>query len=572
MKKETEKLFEEQDRRERESDGTAEFERAYNQQLENGCPLTKEQLIFNFDKITRLIFEQSDLQERAEFYTNVLKNARAVGLAEVAEKTLQERAVELGEPELWEIPESFNRPKTLEPFPMKSLPPLLRDYLKAVADYVQVTPEMAVLPLLSVLSLCVQGKAVIKHTGNSHTEPLNLYTITVASPGERKSGSLKEFMRPVEEFQDCYNKIHAAEIEEYKTERTFLESQKNAALKGRNADLHRAKEIAKEISELERKHELVLNVSDATPETLAMEIYRQGGKIGIIDDEGSVFDVLSGIYSNGQANINIFLKAYDGSNYTILRRTKDNIELKKPLLTMGLMVQPEHFQEAVNNRQFSGRGFIHRFLFAFPESRAGYLKMTSPDIPEPLQKRYSELIKRLLRMPEPELLPIIVCSREAELLFSDYHEHLQKEIRDGGVFENLKEWASKHFGRALRIAGIIHICEHEPTEQLAGSTAINAISIAAWAENHALSALMSGATAPIEIQNAKYIFRKLQKSDKDTLTKSELLRLCRILRAYEFDAPLEVLEDMKCIRIEIVRNGEHSKPKERIKINPLIKK
>ncbi|MCM1237561.1 MAG: YfjI family protein, partial [Ruminococcus flavefaciens] len=466
----------------------------------------------------------------------------------------------------------FDRPKALEPFPMKSLPPLLRDYLKAVADYVQVTPEMAVLPLLSVLSLCVQGKAVIKHTGNSHTEPLNLYTITVASPGERKSGSLKEFMRPVEEFQDCYNKIHAAEIEEYKTERTFLESQKNAALKGRNADLHRAKEIAKEISELERKHELVLNVSDATPEALAMEIYRQGGKIGIIDDEGSVFDVLSGIYSNGQANINIFLKAYDGSNYTILRRTKDNIELKKPLLTMGLMVQPEHFQEAVNNRQFSGRGFIHRFLFAFPESRAGYLKMTSPDIPEPLQKRYSELIKRLLRMPEPELLPIIVCSREAELLFSDYHEHLQKEIRDGGAFENLKEWASKHFGRALRIAGILHICEHEPTEQLAGSTAVNAISIAMWAENHALSALMSGATAPIEIQNAKYIFKKLQKSNKDTLTKSELLRLCQTLRAYEFDAPLEVLEDMKCIRIEVVKNGERGKPKERIKINPLIKK
>ncbi len=43
-----------------------------------------------------------------------------------------------------------------------------------------------------------------------------------------------------------------------------------------------------------------------------MEIYRQGGKIGIIDDEGSVFDVLNGIYSSGQANINIFLKAYDG--------------------------------------------------------------------------------------------------------------------------------------------------------------------------------------------------------------------------------------------------------------------
>lgn len=197
--------------------------------------------------------------------------------------------------------------------------------------------------------------------------------------------------------------------------------------------------------------------------------------------------------------------------------------------------------------------------------------MSSPDIPETLQRQYNELIKRLLRMPSPPELPVIVCNKEAELLFSDYHEHLQKEIRDGGIFENMKEWASKHFGRALRIAGIIHICEHAPTEQLTGYTAINAISIAMWTENHALNALMSGATAPIEIQNAKYIFKKLQKSDKETLTKSELLRLCRTLRAFEFDAPLEILEDMNCIRIEIIRNGERGKPKERIKINPLIR-
>ncbi len=450
-------------------------------------------------------------------------------------------------------------------------PPLLRDYLKAVADYVQVTPEMAVLPLLSVLALCVQGKAVIKHTGNSHTEPLNLYTITVASPGERKSGSLKEFMRPVEEFQEHYNKVHATEIEEYRTERAFLENLRNNAMRGKNADLHTAKTITKQIAELEEKHRLVLNVSDATPEALAMEMHTQGGKIGIIDDEGSVFDVLSGIYSNGQANINIFLKAYDGSNYTILRRTKDNIELRKPLLTMGLMVQPEHFQEAVNNRQFSGRGFIHRFLFAFPESRAGYLKMSSPDIPETLLKQYRDLIFRLLRMPSPPEPIVIVCSKEAELLFSDYHEHLQKEIRDGGIFENLKEWASKQFARALRIAGIIHICECTPTEQLSGQTAMNSIAIAMWAENQALNALSGSASEPQEVKNAKHILNKLKKSDKDIISKHELLILCRPLKSAECDEPLDLLEDMNCIRIEIIRNGERGKPKERIKINPLIK-
>ncbi|MDE6671701.1 MAG: DUF3987 domain-containing protein [Ruminococcus sp.] len=535
--------------------------------IENGT-LTKDRFISCIDNQLGTMLIIHEPYERANYFTNIMTAARNFDIEQEIEELAQQKAVEWNEPELWELPQSFDKVNKPAPFPMQSLPPLLRNYLQAVSDYVQVVPEMAILPLLSVLSLCVQGKAVIKHTGNSHTEPLNIYTITIAAPGERKSGSLKEFMRPVEEFQEMYNKIHAPEVEEYRTERAFLENKRAKALK---ADLQAAKTYAKQLASLERKHELVLNASDATPEALAMEMYRQGGKIGIIDDEGSVFDVLSGIYSNGQANINIFLKAYDGANYTILRRTKENIELKKPLLTMGLMVQPEHFTDAMNNRQFVGRGFIHRFLFSFPESRAGYLKMSSPDIPKSLQNQYSDLINRLLRIPSTPDMPIIVCDREAELLFSDYHDHLQKEIRDGGTFENLKEWASKQFGRALRIAGIFHLCEHEPAERLTGQTAINSIAIATWAENHALNTLSGTASEPTEIKNAKYILKKLQKSNKNILSKSELLRLCRILRAYEFDAPLEILEDMNCIRIEIIRNGERGKPKERIKINPLIK-
>ncbi|MCM1506385.1 MAG: hypothetical protein NC177_04520, partial [Ruminococcus flavefaciens] len=77
---------------------------------------------------------------------------------------------------------------------------------------------------------------------------------------------------------------------------------------------------------------------------------------------------------------------------------------------------------------------------------------------------------------------------------------------------------------------------------------------------------------PIEIKNAKYILKKLKKSDKNILSKSDLLRLCRTLRAYEFDVPLEILEDMNCIKIEIIKNSERGKPKEVIKINPLIRK
>lgn len=522
----------------------------------NNCKDANEALVTDRKMLTNSLY-------------SLVRRAESFDRAEYLERLKKNTPSESGQPEQWEQPESFDSLKKPAPFPMQNLPPLLREYLQAVSDYVQVVPEMAILPLLSVLSLCVQGKAIIRQPGNSHhTETLNIYTITIASPGERKSGSLKAFMQPVNEFQKKYNEMHAPEIDDYKTERAYLENKRAKALK---TDLQAAKAIAKQLASLERKQELVLNVSDATPEALAWELHLHNERMGIIDDEGGIFDILSGLYTNGAANFELFLKAYDGISYNISRRTKDNISLINPLLTMGLMTQPEHFEETVKNQKFLSRGLIQRFLFSFPESRAGYLKMTSPDIPPKLRKQYSDLINRLLRMPSTPDTPVIVCDREAELLFSDYFEHLQTEIRDGGTFENLKEWASKQFGRALRIAGILHLCEHEPSERLTGQTAMNSISIATWAENHALNALSGTASEPAEIKNAKYILKKLKKSEKDIISKSELLRFCRTLRAYEFDAPLEVLEDMNCIRIEIIRNGERGKPKERIKINPLIR-
>lgn len=52
----------------------------------------------------------------------------------------------------------------------------------------------------------------------------------------------------------------------------------------------------------------------------------------------------------------------------------------------------------------------------------------------------------------------------------------------------MREWANKQLGRSLKIAGIFHLCAHEPQEPLSGQTALNAVSVAMWAENQALKA------------------------------------------------------------------------------------
>lgn len=56
-----------------------------------------------------------------------------------------------------------------------------------------------------------------------------------------------------------------------------------------------------------------------------------------MNDEGGIFDILSGLYSSGTANIDLFLKAYDGSPYNVIRRTQQAVALDNPLITVGLM-------------------------------------------------------------------------------------------------------------------------------------------------------------------------------------------------------------------------------------------
>ena len=520
-------------------------------------------------QISQFFLVSQNDRERAENFSIIMNKAKEFGVAEEVAETYQEAARAEGIPELWEIPEPFGKVAKLSPFPLSCLPEMLSEYLKAVTKYVQVFPEMAVLPLLSVLSLCVQDKAVVKHPGSDHTEPLNLYTMTIAAPGERKTGSFKQFMKPVKEYEEYYNTVNKYRIDEYTATKEYLEGQKRSYITGKKADLEKAKQVTRELADLEPVHELKLNVSDATPEALAWEMYLQGGKIGVLGDEGAIFDVLSGLYSNGASNLNIFLEAYDGSDYSIIRRTKENIDLKNPLLTMGLMVQPDLFIQAMNNRAFAGRGFIHRFLFSFPDTKAGYQTLRSENVPDKLQMQYRKLVNRLLTLPKKKEPVILTSDKEAYFVYDDYHNHVQENMRPGGMFENLREWNAKQFARCMKIAAILHLCEHEPGEQINAQTVLNAVTISMWAENHALKALNTEMLDASE-KDAKYVLERIKSENTLEITKSRILRLCQKFSKDEIAEPLELLEDMGYIKYIPPVVKTRGRPSENYRVNPLV--
>lgn len=109
----------------------------------------------------------------------------------------------------------------LPAFPIDSLPPVLKDYVLAVAENKQVSPDMVAVSCLAVVALSVQGKFEVLPL-NGWKESLNLYTIVIAPPSERKSPVLREVTAPVYEYEDRENRRRAPEVDKFRSHEKML--------------------------------------------------------------------------------------------------------------------------------------------------------------------------------------------------------------------------------------------------------------------------------------------------------------------------------------------------------------
>ena len=57
--------------------------------------------------------------------------------------------------------------------------------------------------------------------------------------------------------------------------------------------------------------------------------------------EGGLFETLAGRYSQGVLNIDVYLKGFSGDPLRIDRISRPPQYVPKPVLTLGLTVQPE---------------------------------------------------------------------------------------------------------------------------------------------------------------------------------------------------------------------------------------
>lgn len=338
-------------------------------------------------------------------------------------------------------------------FPVNALPDNIKKYVEELSESTQTPLDMAASSALAILAVCSQGK--YKISGKSDwIEPLNLYTLIVAEPSERKSAVISSMVKPLNEYEEFYNTSNAALFQENKIAKNILKGQEriieDRAIKGK-ATKEEISDIARKVSEFKEINPIKLYVDDITTEKLIKVLKDNNSKAAIISSEGGLFDIMSGMYSK-TVNIDVFLKSYSGDTLRVDRIGRDSEAINNPALTILLTVQPTVVRNVMQNAMFKGRGLTARFLYSCPTSSIGSRIYRSKCVTEESYENYKKAIFSLLQ-DEQENPVLIKLSDDADKELETFAEWLEPKLK--GEYSEIADWAGKLVGTVLRISGIL---------------------------------------------------------------------------------------------------------------------
>ncbi|MEA4955884.1 MAG: YfjI family protein [Pseudoflavonifractor sp.] len=472
----------------------------------------------------------------------------------------------------WEEPIPFETVNTPD-FPTECLPGVVSSFVECLAESTQTPEEMAGILSLGVLATAFQSKYEVEITPDWR-EPLCLYPVAVAPPGERKSAVISALTKPIYEYEAERREAEAVEIAQNQTERALLEralqaAQTQATKKKGNFDAGReeALSLSAQLAEFQDKHPFRLLVDDTTPEKLVDIMDTQDGCITVASAEGGVFDSMAGRYDKG-ANFDIYLKGHAGDPITVDRIGRKPNHIKSPRLTMLLTIQPEVLSGLMNNPTMRGRGLCGRFLYVMCKSKVGRRDVSPPAIPLSVKAEYRLFVRRILADPGSG---IIRLSPEADEIRKQYQDYIEKKL--GNEWEFMRDWGGKLVGAMVRIAALMHAAQaqEDPTEiPISPDVMAGAASVAEFLSAHAVAAYqVMGADE--QYADAKYLWHRIESTGQNEITKRDLYQLSKgkFKTVEELDPVVSMLSEMGYIREIEQKTG--GRPSKKLIVNPATK-
>ena len=378
----------------------------------------------------------------------------------------------------------------LPPFPVEAFPHSLRHFCESVAEATQTPVEMTAITMLGALSTVALGAHV--DAGNGWEEELCFYALVVMDAAERKSSVMRLVTRPLRELEQQQRDDERDRLREERSRKEVFENRRRELLRkySKTEGAEDRKAIWEEIMDTDKQlamfGELLpfrLLADDVTAEGLSW-LLAQHGRMGILAAEGSAIDNIVGARYSSEgkaAKLDIVLKAYNGESHTVDRRGRDSEHAEKPLLAIALAIQPEYLGGLIDHSRSRSLGLVSRFAFVIPRTRAGERVAE----PEPVDPNWSEAWASTLGHVHKYLLKenssqnsqnggfgsfgsaslnkgfgtslSLSLSSQAKQRLRELQRDIEPKLGPAGELAHIKDWAGRHLGRVLRIAGLLHL-------------------------------------------------------------------------------------------------------------------
>lgn len=460
------------------------------------------------------------------------------------------------------------------PFPTNALPAWLARFVTAQATASQVPEDLPGMIGLAALSAAVQGKINVLANNATWTEPVCLYTAIAMSPGERKSSVFSHMTRPLTDWeldvQDLERPLVAQSMQEHAELEQLVQATQQAVGKQNAAILKMRREVgvppdnvrAAE-ADLEALREQAIDAQlrlenhvirrpmrilydDVTPEAATVQLVEQRERIALMSPEGGIFDILGGRYSEKPA-LDIFLKGHSGDFVRVDRKSSAAAVLHRPLITLGLAIQPAVLASIGKSRDMHGRGLLARFCYSMPSTLFGRRLIDPPAVPEPIRAAFESNLRALAAdaYAKPEVTTVCL-DEEADGVFMGFQSALEPRLLpDEGDLDPIAEWASKLAGTVVRIAALLAAarCNGIP-EEITYHDMTGAIEFSDYLIAHAWRAYAAmGVVSNSRVEHR--ILRRIKREGWTEFKVRDLQRAMGAARAYSAEDLEELLEGME---------------------------
>lgn len=483
-------------------------------------------------------------------------------------------------------------------FPLDALPQRLRELVVDVAVRQQVPVDLPALAALGCIS-AVAGPRFLIRRDITWRQPLILQIAVAMDSGAAKSPAVDELTRGIEIAETRMYAAWKASVEE---ELAPLQAELDKLTKAANRDgigeeeqdriaaqiKQRAKAIENQRNNLNEARPAPARIrltGDTTPEALTKALARNGGSYAIIDSEGTFFNHMTGsAYRGGKAaNATVVLKGYDGDTHESGRVGEGKTDvIRRTSLVLVITPQPPILASTLGNKDLTANGFVNRFIVCVPgdlvgqrsQRQATYYLDAAPNRPEiALAAWWADLLTSIAGQadvigrstPDDEMIdldsaPTLNLTRDAFDLSRKYEAEFELRMApdaDGGTA--LKRWGSKHLGRVVRLAGILHLAAGRAVdEQVDVGTMEAAIAIGEWSVTHYLAA---GSASGLSAEAGR-IMEYVESSDQGMVTRAAIGKAVFCGRAGKNEIDGWVSELVSTGRYTVTRQRTAGRPRE----------